>query len=145
MYAIKLKKDGTVDRYKARIVAHGFRQRPGIDYTESTTPVARASSVKLMLAIAHGLGLDVHQYDVKAAFINAPIDVELYMHQPKELYGLKQAARFWHNMLVGILIELGLEEIFSDKCMFVKTDPDGYIILLVYVDDIFIMTKKPES
>ena len=161
VYAIKLKKDGTVDRYKARIVAHGFRQRPGIDYMSTTTPVARASSVKLMLTVAHALSLEVHQYDVTAAFINAPIDVDIYMQQPKGfvseeipnhvcklnkgLYGLKQAANSWYNMLVQILVDLGLEEIFSDRCLFIKIDPDDYIMILVYVNDILIMCKKPES
>ena len=150
-----------IDRYKARLVAHGFRQRPGIDYIETTAPVARSSSVKVMLAIAHFLRLEVHQFDVTAAFINAPIDVDIYMEQPKGfsseehpnhvcklnkgLYGLKQAGNLWNTMLVNILTnDLGLKQLYKDRCVFVQTNPEDYLLLLVYVDDILIMSKKPE-
>ena len=61
MWKIKRKADGTVDRYKARLVAQGFSQKQGIDYTEAFAPVAKMSSIRLLLAWAAYQDLEIHQ------------------------------------------------------------------------------------
>jgi hypothetical protein len=119
----KVKKDGSVDRRKASLVAKGFTQKPGIDFNETFAPVARLGSIRLFMAIAVELGLQVHQLDFTSAYLNGEIEEEVFMEVPSEfydilnekesrkfrgnkvclirkaLYGLKQSGRQWHKKL----------------------------------------------
>ncbi|KAK4406588.1 Retrovirus-related Pol polyprotein from transposon RE2 [Sesamum angolense] len=79
----KMKVDGTIEKFKARLVIQGFRQRPGIDYLDTYVPVARISSVRLLIALALIHNLVIHQMDVKTSFLNEDLDEEVYMKQPK--------------------------------------------------------------
>ena len=106
---IKSKADGTIDRYKAQLVAEGYAQKEGIDYEETFSPVVRFASVRLILAIVAKMELELYQMDVKTAFLNGELDEEIYMDQPlgfeskgeerkvcklkRSIYGLKQASR----------------------------------------------------
>ena len=112
VFKVKRNADGTVDRYKARLVAQGYSQEEGMDYDDTFAPVARYSSIRSLLAIANQLNLEVHQMDVKTAYLNGDLEHEIYMEQPdgyvdkhqkdlvcrlrKSLYGLKQSARCWN-------------------------------------------------
>ncbi|GKE15676.1 pol polyprotein, partial [Tanacetum coccineum] len=66
----KMKADGTIDKYKARLVIKGYRQREGLDYFDTYSPVTRITSIRMVLAIAALRNLEVHQMDVKTAFLN---------------------------------------------------------------------------
>ncbi|CAM8956673.1 unnamed protein product [Rhodiola kirilowii] len=103
----KMKVDGTIDKFKARLVIQGFRQKYGMDYFDTYAPVARISTIKLLIALASIHKFLVHQMDVKTAFLNGDLEEEIYMKQlegfimpgqehkvcklVKSLYGLKQA------------------------------------------------------
>jgi len=105
----KLRADGTIDKYKARLVIRGFDQRKGIDYFDTYSPVTKIATIKALIAIAATYDLVVHQMDVKTAFLNGDLEEEIYMTQPegcevpgqenkvcrlrKSLYGLKQAPK----------------------------------------------------
>eukprot|EP00253_Pinus_taeda_P014314 PITA_14314 len=108
VYRTKYGPDGKVDKHKARLVAKGFSQVEGIDYTETFSPVAKMNSIRLVLSLAASLKWEVHQMDVKSAFLHGDLHEEIYMEQPigfiqtdsslvcrlkKSLYGLKQAPR----------------------------------------------------
>ncbi|GMF39234.1 unnamed protein product [Phytophthora fragariaefolia] len=82
VYVIKYKSDGSVDRFKARLVIKGFLQKYGIDYTEIFAPVVRMEILRLFLALAAAMDLEVEQMDVKTAFLNGYLDEEIYMEQP---------------------------------------------------------------
>jgi hypothetical protein len=123
VYRIKRKADGTIDRYKARLVAKGFKQRYGMDYEDTFSPVVKAATIRLVLAISVSRGWSPRQLDVKNAFLHGVLEEEVYMRQPpgyedpktphyickldKSLYGLKQAPRAWFAKLSGKLQELG--------------------------------------
>ena len=75
--------NGEISRYKARLVAQGFSQQEGVDYEDTFAPVAKYSSIRTVLAISNELNLEVHQMDVKTAFLNGDIDTDIYMKQPE--------------------------------------------------------------
>ncbi|GJU14257.1 retrovirus-related pol polyprotein from transposon TNT 1-94 [Tanacetum coccineum] len=79
----KMKADGTIDKYKARLVIKGYRQREGLDYFDTYYPVTRITSIRMILAIAALRNLEIHQMDVKTAFLNGDLEEEIYMNQPK--------------------------------------------------------------
>ena len=158
-WVLKVKRDenGSVDRFKARLVAQGYSQVRGVDYDEVFSPVARNTSVRSLLALANAHDLEVHQMDVKTAFLNGSLDCDIYMSQPegfvdpdrpnhvcklkKSIYGLKQSARCWNTTLDEYLKSVGYRKSNADGCIYVKSMKDvnghiSFVILGVYVDDI---------
>ena len=105
VFKIKTRFDGSIERYKAHLIAEGFTQEYGIDYEETFAPVARLSSVRTLLAVAASRQWKLFQMNVKNAFLNGDLSEEVYMqlppglsHPPDKvcrlrhaLYGLKQA------------------------------------------------------
>ena len=150
----KMKADGTIDKYKARLVIKGYKQREGLDYFDTYSPVMRITSIRMILAIAALRNLEVHQMDVKTAFLNGDLEEEIYMEQPegciapgqekkvcklvKSLYGLKQAPKQWHEKFDSVMMTNGFKINECDKCVYVKNTDDGYVILCLYVDDMLI-------
>ncbi|KAK3716453.1 hypothetical protein RRG08_057376 [Elysia crispata] len=151
------------ETYKTRYVAKGFSQILDIDFQETFLPTARITSVRTLVQCAVQNGQMVHQMDVKTAYLNAPIDCELYVEQPegyvktneqgeklvwklrKSLYhGLKQSGRNWNNLLHSHLIADGFTQLLVDTCVYVKNshDENEMCIVLVWVDDIVLVTKS---
>jgi Reverse transcriptase (RNA-dependent DNA polymerase) len=93
---IKRNKEGQISRFKARLVAKGFTQAPGQDFTFTFTPVARWDSIQVVLTIAAMMDWSLHHIDIKTAFLNGPLDEELYMRKPDGL-----GTGFWH-LLKGL-------------------------------------------
>ncbi|KAE8189875.1 hypothetical protein CF328_g6145 [Tilletia controversa] len=129
VYKLKLNEDGNADRHKARLVAQGFSQIPGQDYTETFAPTARLDTVRTLLSIAIQYKLLIHQLDVVTAYLQGDLDEEIYMRQPpgyeksdrvlkllKPLYGLKQAGRAWNTKLHHSLASRGYSRCFSENC-----------------------------
>ena len=79
----KIKADGSIDKYKARLVIKGYRQKEGLDYFDTYSPVTRITSICMLIAIAALYNLEIHQMDDKIAFLNGDLDEEIYMEQPK--------------------------------------------------------------
>ena len=118
-----MKADGSIDKYKAKLVAKGFNQKKDIDYFDTYAPVSRISSIRVLIALAAVHNLIVHQMDVKTAFLNGDLEEEIYMDQPegcvatgsehkvcrlvKSLYGLKQAPKQWHEKFDQVLVSNG--------------------------------------
>jgi hypothetical protein len=149
VFKTKLNTDGTIDRYKARLVAKGFNQRPGIDYDETFAPVAKFNSIRVILALAAKLDLEIHQLDIKTAFLNGDLDEEIYMKLPdgltskpgivcklkKTLYGLKQSPRMWFKKFDAFLTGIGFIPSTADVCIYHRKRMDSIDLFGLYVDD----------
>ena len=158
IYKIKRKSDGTIDRYNARLVAKGFKQRYGIDYEDTFSPVVKIATVRLVLAISVSRGWSLRQLDVKNAFLHGVLEEEVYMRQPpgyedkrrpnyvckldKALYGLKQAPRAWYSRLSSHLISYGFVASKSDTSLFIYHKSNITIFMLIYVDDIIVASSS---
>ena len=154
VYKVKTRPDGSIERYKARLVARGFSQQYGLDYDETFSPVAKITTVRVLLALAASKGWKLWQMDVKNAFLHGELDREIYMVQPKgfedrahpdyvcklkkALYGLKQAPRAWYGKIAEFLVESGYTMAHADSSLFVKVREEKLAIVLVYVDDLII-------
>ena len=158
VFRMKMGPDGQIERYKARLVAQGFSQVEGIDYNETFAPVTKFNSIRLLLALSARFDWEIHQMDVKSAFLNGELDEEIYMRPPpgykttpgtvwrlkKTLYGLKQASREWYKKLSHELDTLGFSRIQADHCVFYKNVNGHHIIIAVYVDDNLIISDSPD-
>ena len=82
-----------MERYKARLVAKGFTQREGIDFTETLSPVSSKDSFSTIMALVAYFDFELHQIDVKVAFLNDDIEKTTYMVQPE--YFVSETQRIW--------------------------------------------------
>jgi hypothetical protein len=154
IYKTKYDPKGNIERFKARLVAKGFTQREGIDYNETFSPVSSKDSFRIVMALVAHFDLELHQMDVKTAFLNGDLDEDVYMTQPegfvvegkehlacrlkKSIYGLKQASRQWYLKFDKIIRTFGFTENVKDNCIYVKFKGSRFTILVLYVDDILL-------
>ena len=145
--------------FKARFVAKGFTQVKGMDYFETFSPTVKMTSIRVFMQLAAEYDLFISQMDVKTAFLNAPIDCEIYVQQPKgyekpgglvcklnkSLYGLKQSGRNWNNTLNKFFSENEFTQSRVDPCVYFRKSDDMCVaIIVVWVDDLIIGTREVE-
>nr|KAJ0184776.1 hypothetical protein LSAT_V11C900459110 [Lactuca sativa] len=136
-----------IEEYKARLVIQGFRQKEGIDFFDTYAPVARISTIRLLLLTLAAIhNLVIHQMDVKTAFLNGDLDEDIYMKQPegfvmpgnehkvcklkKSLYGLKQAPKQWYQKFDDVVLSNGFALNQADKCVYIKFDTSGKGVMI---------------
>jgi hypothetical protein len=154
----KLNEQGQVIRNKVRLVCKGYAQIEGLDFDETFAPVERLEAIRMFLAYACHKRFKVYQMDVKSTFLNGGLSEEVYMEQPegfklfdnpdlvcklkKALYGLKQAPQAWYHRLDTYLKDKGFKRGTTDNNLYIKTEDNDFLIVLVYVDDIIFGCNK---
>lgn len=160
----KLDAFGNVQRYKARLVARGFSQVPGIDYTETYSPVVKLPTIRLLLALFAIHNLELHQLDVKTAFLHGTLQEQIYMTLPpgllsptqeatlqakykhplalilfQAIYGLKQSARLWYQKFDSFLLKIGFTRSTADSNLYIYHSGAHFVYLALYVDDCILV------
>ncbi|RVW88735.1 Retrovirus-related Pol polyprotein from transposon TNT 1-94 [Vitis vinifera] len=166
VFVRKRNENNEIIRYKARLVAQGFSQRPGIDYEETYSPVMDAITFRFLISLAVSEGLDMRLMDVITAYLYGSMDNDIYMKIPegfklpdanntkprsmysiklqRSLYGLKQSGRMWYNRLSEYLLKEGYVNNPICPCIFIKKSETGFAIIAVYVDDLNLVGTPEE-
>ena len=146
-------------RYKGRLVAKDYAQKEGVDFQEIFSPVTKHVSIRFMLSMVVHFDMELQQMDVKTAFLHGYLDEVIYMEQPegyvdkkhpekvcllkRSLYGLRQSPRQWNTRFDEFITKHGFTRSEYDICVYYKEhEANGYIYLLLYVDDILIASKS---
>lgn len=149
VFKIKHNTNGTIDRYKARLVIRGFTQQYGIDYEETFSPVVKFTSIRSILSMAAMNKMMLKQFDIKTAFLYGDLNENIFMKQPvgyddnsgrvcklkKSLYGLKQASRCWNQKFTSFIQQFDFKASNSDPCVFIRHKGNIKMIIAIYVDD----------
>lgn len=161
MWVYDLKEDhlGYVPEFQARIVGKGDKQRPGLDYLETFSRVARMATFRLFIAVSIFLGLIIYQGDINTAYLNALLTIKQYLEDldgypcevdgmvymiNKALYGLKQSGREWNTEVNDWFIRYGFKRCSTEPCLYFYDRDGEFAIVLLYVDDILCATKNEE-
>ena len=146
VFDIKRGAEGQFLKYKARMVAMGYTQIEGVDFFETFASVMTSKSFRILLSIWNNdRDLRFEHWDVKNAFVNAPLKEEIFCHQvagferegkqgkilrlKKALYGTKQAAHAWQQHLAQIFTELGGKRNLKDECVYMFREGQGFLFL----------------
>ena len=159
---MKYKADGSIERYKARLVTKGYTQTYGIDYIEAFSLVAKINTVRVLLSLVVNLDWILQQFDVKNVFLHGELSKEVYMDLPpgclvskkesqnmcrlkKSLYGLKQSPRAWFGRFTKSTGAIGYCQSNSNHTLFLKKHHGKITTLIVYVDDIVVIGNDLEE
>jgi hypothetical protein len=158
VFVKKRDEKGNLIKYKARLVAQGFSQKPGIDFSNDGTfaPVMRFETLRTFLAFAASMKWDIKQFDVKGAYLHALLQELIFMDQPhgfddgsgrvckliRAIYGLRQAGNAWNRELNAAMKEIGFIQLKSDPCCYIRRQGEDFEILLVWVDDIISIASN---
>ncbi|RVW80446.1 Retrovirus-related Pol polyprotein from transposon RE1 [Vitis vinifera] len=132
IYTVKYKADGSIERFKARLVAKWYTQTYGIDYTETFAPVAKINIVRLLLSLAANLDWPLQQFDVKNVFLHGELSEE-------------QSPRAWFGRFTKSMRAFGYRQSISDHTLFLKKQHGKITTLIVYVDDMIVTGNDPEE
>ena len=154
IFTIKYHPNGTIAHHKARLVARGFTQAYGIDYTKTFSPVVCLNSVRVLLSLVVNQAWSLHQLDVSNAFLYGDLEEHVFMEQPpgyvaqgesskvcflrKAIYGLKQSPHAWFAKFSGLLSTFGFTSYAANPTVLTKKTKGGLVILAVYIDDIIL-------
>ena len=155
MFKKKINLEGNMEIYKAQLVAKGYSQVSRIDFGDIFSPVAKVTSIRLLLSVVAAFDFEVEQMDVKKKFLHGYLEEDIYMKQPEgfmvkgkkelvcklkmSLYGLKQSPRMWYQKFDTYIRGLGFTRSKEHDCVYFKLIGDPIIYLVLYVDDMLLI------
>jgi len=160
VFKIKYKVDGTIERYKARLMAKGYTQTESIDYLDTFSPVEKMTTIRLLLTLDSIYNWELKQLDTNNTFLHGDLKEDVYMIAPpgltsippekvcklkKALYGLKQDNKEWFAKLSSFFLSMGYTQSMNDYSLFINSSEGSFTTLLVYVDDIILAGNDKEE
>ncbi|SGZ34809.1 BQ5605_C075g12922 [Microbotryum silenes-dioicae] len=152
VFRTKRNQHGDITDHKARLVAHGCAQRPGLDFEQTYAPVVKFTSIRALIALAAANGYHVHQADVNKAYLHGKLDKPLYIRVPqgidlpgeilklsKSIYGLRQAGTIWNAEIDSTLRSLDYVPTKSDICIYRREHNGKSHYIALYVDDLLLV------
>jgi hypothetical protein len=152
---------GLVSRYKARYILLGHKMIYGQDFNKTTSPTARAESLRILFHIAATLDFELTQIDVKTAYLYGNIDKTTWMEQPKGfeesgkedwvwelhkgLYGMKQGGRLWNKHIDTCMKTIGFTQLSAEHCIYYRKRDSGTVFAAVHVDDFTVAANSVEE
>ena len=149
--------DGEKLKLRARLVANGQRQQHGLDYSDTFAPTSNMSTIRTVLSMAASQDWEIHQVDIKSAYLHAEIKEDIYMRAPpgylktgdegkvlkllRCLYGLKQAGFEWSEELASVFLQLGFRRSQVDQAVYFKRSQDEHMVVTVSVDDMAVTSN----
>jgi len=159
VFSVEKDANNNIIKFKARLVACGYDQIFIIDYELTYSPSLNTDNIKLIISLASIFEWKILQLDIKSAYLNAPLDREIYTTIPigdpnfgkgywklhKALYGLKQLGRQWNQTIFKFLINNNFSQSLIEECVFYKKEKDKLVCLIgLYVDDMMITGLNKE-
>ena len=166
VFKVKYHLDGSVARFKARLVAQRFSQVQGIDCSETFAPTVSRESLRIFLAISAMLGLVIHQVDIVGAYLESLLDdneFPIYMKLPpgmhqfrqvregllcrllKSFYGLRQSGRLWNQNVIAFFKSLGFIQLNGDPSILMRKSKEETTLVSVYVDDFLLASNSTDT
>jgi len=158
VFVKKRDEKGKLIKYKARLVAQGFSQKPGVDFSNDRTfaLVMRFETLRTFLALAVSMKWDIKQFDVKGAYLHGLLKESIFMDQPRgfddgsghvcklirTLYGLCQAGNVWNGEFNAAMKEIGFIQLKADPCCYLWCQGEEFDMLLIWVDDIISIASN---
>lgn len=173
VWHLKTDENNNPTRHKVRLVARGFTQRPGIDFNEDAiaAPVISKEGIRVLLAVTAQQGWNIAQYDVKSAYLYAPLQETIYMRPPdglldvyskyitaeerqllasgqgslrlnKAIYGLRQSGRCFYEFMVSTLAKCGFKPTAAEPCLLLRSEPTPAVVVM-HVDDLLVASPAP--
>ena len=162
VFTVKRKADGSIEKFKARLVADGNTQKFGVDFDRIFSTVVKVTTIRLVLIIAAARGYNLTSIDIRQAYLQAELKEDLFMRPPpdvrpfdsqhrplvcklrRSLYGLKQAGREWGMLFSAFLINWGFKRSTIDHCLYTYVLGSSILWCLIYVDDGLLCDNSPE-
>lgn len=150
-------------KFKARYVAMGNTQVPGVDFGETFAPTGKPSSLRILVAFAAIMGWEIHQMDAVTAFLNGELTEELYVEIPegykraewkdkvwlmnRSLYSFKQSPKIWQDDVETFLLSVGFVKCLVDHCIYIRSnlEDEKFTAIYVHVDDLAITGNDIET
>jgi hypothetical protein len=151
----KMKTSCQVKKFKARLVAKGYSQVEGVDFSGIFSPVAKLTSIRVLLSLAPAFDLEIEQMDVMTTFLHGDLEEKIYVKQPegfvvkgkkdlvcklkRSLYGLKKSPRMWYQNFNTYILSFGFVRSKVVHCIYSKEEGDNFIYVALYVDDMLLI------